>query len=82
MLDIIREAPLGQAIRFISRNTLLPHLEEEHDFELPSQYTALLERGKLSEEKDNGAPPQPGPAAISTLDLQHTAMSRWRFSET
>ena len=42
MLDLIREAPLGQAIRFISQNRLLQHPEERADFELPAQYAALL----------------------------------------
>lgn len=56
MLDIIREAPIGQAIRFLSQNMLLRFLEEESDFELPSQYKALLESEKDSKEKDDVAP--------------------------
>jgi DHA1 family multidrug resistance protein-like MFS transporter len=38
MYDLIREAPLGQAIRFLSRNKLLQYPEELPDFELPLQY--------------------------------------------
>jgi len=48
MLDIIREAPLGQAIRFISRNRVLRYPEERPDFELPAQYTALLKSSEVS----------------------------------
>jgi MFS transporter, DHA1 family, multidrug resistance protein len=43
MLDLIREAPLGQAIRFISRNKLLQYPEERADFELPIQYASQLD---------------------------------------
>jgi DHA1 family multidrug resistance protein-like MFS transporter len=42
MLEIIREAPLGQAIRLISRNRLLRYPEELPDFELPVQYRLLI----------------------------------------
>jgi MFS transporter, DHA1 family, multidrug resistance protein len=42
MFDIIREAPVGQAIRFLSRNRYLQYPEEAADFELPSSYVALL----------------------------------------
>jgi DHA1 family multidrug resistance protein-like MFS transporter len=42
MLDIVREAPLGQAIRFVSRNRLLQYPEENLEFELPTQYVSLL----------------------------------------
>ncbi|KAL7921906.1 MFS general substrate transporter [Trichoderma austrokoningii] len=43
MLDIIREAPLGQAIRFVSRNKLLQYPEEKPDFKLPDLYVGQLE---------------------------------------
>ncbi|PQE12430.1 major facilitator superfamily transporter protein [Rutstroemia sp. NJR-2017a BVV2] len=42
MLEIIREAPLGQAIRLVSRNRLLRYPEEFPDFELPVQYRLLI----------------------------------------
>jgi len=50
MLDILREAPLGQAIRLISGNRYLRYPEERPDFELPAEYAALLnhqEKSKL-----------------------------------
>ena len=43
MLDLIREAPLGQAIRLVSRNRLLQYPEEKPGFELPAQYIDQLE---------------------------------------
>lgn len=42
MADIIREAPLGQMIRWVSKNKLLPYPEELPDFELPATYNAML----------------------------------------
>jgi len=42
MTEIIREAPLGQIIRWITGNRLLPYPEELPGFELPATYNALL----------------------------------------
>jgi DHA1 family multidrug resistance protein-like MFS transporter len=42
MIDLLREAPLGQAIRWITNNRLLQYPEEKPDFELPLQYTSVL----------------------------------------
>lgn len=42
MLDLIKEAPLGQAVRFISRNQMLLYPEERSDFQLPIQYAIQL----------------------------------------
>ncbi|KAK5706371.1 hypothetical protein LTR97_001359 [Elasticomyces elasticus] len=38
MTDLIREAPLGQLMRFISRNKLFQYPEEQPGFVLPLQY--------------------------------------------
>ena len=38
MKDLIREAPLGQTIRWITRNKFLKYPEEEADFECPKCY--------------------------------------------
>ena len=42
MRDIIREAPLGHLIRFLSKNHLLRYPEEEPGFELPVTWIAQL----------------------------------------
>lgn len=39
MADLIREAPLGQIIRWMTSNKLLKYPEEEADFECPASYT-------------------------------------------
>lgn len=46
MYDLIRDAPLGQAIRLLSGKRLFKYLEEEADFVLPPQYTARLKEEK------------------------------------
>lgn len=59
MLDLIREAPLGQAIRFLSRNKLLQYPEERPGFQLPPEYLEKLsqdEKSKLS-HTPNESPP-------------------------
>lgn len=48
MYDLVRDAPLGQAIRFLSGKRLFKYPEEEAGFVLPPQYTA-----RLKEEKPN-----------------------------
>lgn len=42
MSDLIHEAPLGQALRSISRNKIFQYPEERGDFVLPEQYTTQL----------------------------------------
>lgn len=42
MLDLIREAPIGQAIRYVTRNKYLQYPEERVDYALPPEYSALL----------------------------------------
>jgi DHA1 family multidrug resistance protein-like MFS transporter len=42
MADILRDAPLGQIIRWVTKNRLLPYPEELPNFELPATYNAML----------------------------------------
>ncbi|KAF4455947.1 hypothetical protein F53441_1814 [Fusarium austroafricanum] len=46
-LDVVRDAPLGQLIRFVTRNRLLQYPEERPDFELPAAWTQLLNNADL-----------------------------------
>lgn len=55
MIDIFREAPLGQAVRFLSRNKYLRYPEEEPNFELPAQYAVLLRHDEDSKTQ-HGTP--------------------------
>ncbi|KAE9377604.1 MFS general substrate transporter [Stipitochalara longipes BDJ] len=57
MTDLFREAPLGQAIRFISRNKLLKYPEERADFVVPVQYLSLLKQNeKLGRQHYDSSP--------------------------
>ncbi|GAW18216.1 hypothetical protein ANO14919_076900 [Xylariales sp. No.14919] len=38
MLAIIRDTPLGQLVRFVTRNRVLQYLEEKADFRLPDEW--------------------------------------------
>ncbi|CAM1511189.1 Fc.00g087020.m01.CDS01 [Cosmosporella sp. VM-42] len=42
MADIIRDAPLGQLIRFVTRNKYFQYPEEKADFKLPDVWVQLL----------------------------------------
>ena len=42
MADLIREAPVGQIIRYLTRNRVFQYPEERPDFALPSQYASAL----------------------------------------
>ncbi|KAG8532278.1 uncharacterized protein KY384_003919 [Bacidia gigantensis] len=59
MADLLRESPLGQSIRFLTRNRMLKYPEEEAGFTLPDSYnTALNSAGggeKLPEEPRSGS---------------------------
>jgi DHA1 family multidrug resistance protein-like MFS transporter len=48
MTDLLREAPLGQIIRWVTNNRVLKYPEEMADFELPAAYNALLNSEKTS----------------------------------
>ncbi|KAK7520782.1 major facilitator superfamily domain-containing protein [Phyllosticta citriasiana] len=40
MSDLVRDAPIGQLIRYFSRNRLLQYPEERPDYQLPPSYTS------------------------------------------
>lgn len=50
MSDLVREAPLGQLIRFITKNKVLQYPEEKPDFQLPEAYNIVLNNGNLTEK--------------------------------
>ncbi|RDW79686.1 multidrug transporter [Coleophoma cylindrospora] len=51
MADLIREAPLGQIIRWVTGNRMLKYPEEEPSFELPATYNAILNSSPESEKR-------------------------------
>ena len=88
MTEIIREAPLGQTIRWLSRNTLLKYPEERPEFELPLQYITLLNAEKAidphvlwdSLRRKSSVPSNPpstnGPLPRTESDLESLGMTR------
>jgi len=46
MSDLIREAPLGQLLRWVTNNRLFPYPEELPSFQLPEAYNTLLNSEK------------------------------------
>ncbi|KAF1999563.1 MFS general substrate transporter [Amniculicola lignicola CBS 123094] len=72
MLEIIREAPIGQGIRFLSRNTLLPYPEEEPDFQLPAQYAELLDPQNETKLKGNDSPLIVSDQSDNELAIEHS----------
>jgi DHA1 family multidrug resistance protein-like MFS transporter len=80
MLDIIREAPLGQAIRLLSGNRFLKYPEEQDGFEVPSLYLDPLGHTKSeqsgSSHSISGGTESPRLAPITTpiLDSELEAL--------
>jgi DHA1 family multidrug resistance protein-like MFS transporter len=74
---MIREAPLGQAIRFLSRNTLFRYPEEEPDYELPPQYVALLKANEKPKLQDKESPDsEHKPSRVLGSDVSSRPRSR------
>jgi DHA1 family multidrug resistance protein-like MFS transporter len=72
MAEIIREAPLGQIIRWATRNRLLKYPEEMEGFELPATYNAVL-NSTTSQEK--GQAPRSSPPVSRTVTREKTRRS-------
>ena len=52
MLDLLRDAPFGQLVRYITRNKAFRYPEEEATFQCPSSYTV---EGKLHPTAGDGS---------------------------
>ena len=88
MTDLIREAPLGQLIRLITRNKVLQYPEEKPDFELPSTYRDVIEGKNSSPGSRSGSlatPPETEkeiekqlslPDRNATTDLEAATLTR------
>lgn len=73
MSDLIREAPIGQLLRFITKNKILRYPEELDGFQLPETYTAMLNNEKAISHSDSEA----GEKTIEDLpELKHHITTR------
>ncbi|KAL8960209.1 MAG: hypothetical protein Q9183_005508, partial [Haloplaca sp. 2 TL-2023] len=79
MSDLIREAPVGQLIRFMTRNKYLQYPEEKPDFVLPEAYNTALNGQAPIQEKESQEPsaelqrsrtPSANGSASSSEDLE------------
>ena len=66
MADLIRDAPVGQLIRFITRNKVLLYPEENPDFQCPTCYAEPDAAGKA--QKASITSPSSTSAGLSTDD--------------
>jgi DHA1 family multidrug resistance protein-like MFS transporter len=55
MADLIRDAPLGQLIRFVTRNKYLQYPEEKPGFKLPESWDAVLNNPDIIIDETPGA---------------------------
>lgn len=55
MADLIRDAPVGQLIRFLTRNKFLQYPEEKPDFVLPKAYNTALNSYVTSPVMEKGS---------------------------
>ncbi|KAL8663999.1 MAG: hypothetical protein Q9202_003416 [Teloschistes flavicans] len=75
MADIIRDAPIGQIIRFVTGNKVLQYPEEKPDFTLPEAYNTALNSfatSPVKEKKETSPSPSPSPSP-APLERKKTA---------
>lgn len=80
MSDLLREAPLGQLIRLITRNKVLQYPEERADFVLPAEYSVHC-TGKEAKSRlgsDTSATTPSDPEKNDPIDDTHTATTLTR----
>ena len=75
MSDLIREAPIGQLLRFITRNQILKYPEEIPGFQLPETYNTILNASgpeKVLRSPSDSEPEEKDDKGIEDLPaLQH-----------
>lgn len=61
MSALMRDAPIGQIVRYLTKNRLFQYPEERDDFELPASYVGLRPGGKKNIPLDTSSE-EPSPA--------------------
>ncbi|KAI4191750.1 MAG: hypothetical protein LQ346_004634, partial [Caloplaca aetnensis] len=82
MADLFRDAPIGQIIRFVTRNKLLQYPEEKAGFQLPEAYNTALNSYLTSDVTEKT--PKPSHPSRSDSDETHSpqALERKKTAET
>lgn len=70
--DVVRDAPLGQLLRYFTNNRLFQYPEEHAGFELPDPWAHMLGTTKLPETKQNGSAT---PSTVTTLPSDQNTIS-------
>jgi MFS transporter, DHA1 family, multidrug resistance protein len=68
MADLLREAPLGQALRWVTGNRILQYPEEVEGFELPESYITALNSGSGEKQHEAEGRTASTPGTTSTID--------------
>ncbi|MCJ1458905.1 hypothetical protein MMC28_009281 [Mycoblastus sanguinarius] len=68
MSDLVREAPLGQVIRFVTRNKYLRYPEEMPGFQLPETYNTMLNAPSVEKLSRSGSSSEQTPAVEEKED--------------
>ncbi|KAK1237769.1 hypothetical protein MKX07_003605 [Trichoderma sp. CBMAI-0711] len=55
MADLIRDAPLGQVVRWVTRNKYFKYPEEREDFQLPEPWIQLLNGESVTDHRGSGS---------------------------
>lgn len=80
MSDLIREAPIGQLLRFVTRNRILKYPEELPGFQLPETYNTILNAAdpeKLGPSRSDSEQDEKNGKVIDGFPaLQHHATTR------
>ncbi|WYZ46256.1 hypothetical protein EsH8_IX_000481 [Colletotrichum jinshuiense] len=79
MAQIIRDAPAGQVIRFLTRNKVLQYPEEKPGFQLPQQWLDVLNSEK--ETPAEATPADITAASPRSSDSIHTGDENKRYSQ-
>lgn len=70
--DVVRDAPLGQLLRYFTNNRLFQYPEEHAGFELPRAWVHMLSNEELPETKHNGSAT---PSTVATLRPDQNTLS-------
>lgn len=76
MADIIRDAPIGQLIRFVTRNKVLQYPEEKPGFQLPESYNTALNSFAASPTKEKTSSSEQPSRTDSEVSTIRSANSR------
>ncbi|RFU30564.1 hypothetical protein B7463_g5761, partial [Scytalidium lignicola] len=66
MANIVRDAPLGQLLRYITGNKILLYPEEQPDFELPEEWNTVLNSSEKEEEHHRPVSREPSHTSSAT----------------